>query len=139
MAVAQELGGISFPHATLAIRLHRRRQETGKKETRRTDYAVTSLDAHQATPAQIAAFIRDEWGIENGSHHIRDATFGEGASTVHTGTAPRAMATFGNLAIGALKILGATNIAKTTRAIREEPKRALPILGISHQPDPQGT
>ncbi|MCH7233166.1 ISAs1 family transposase, partial [Glycomyces sp. L485] len=62
MAVADELGGIVFPHAKLAIRLHRRRQETGKKESRRTDYAVTSLDAHQATPAQIAAFIRGEWG-----------------------------------------------------------------------------
>jgi hypothetical protein len=49
------------------------------------------------------------------------------------------MAAFRNLAIGALKILGATNIAKTTRAIREEPERALSILGISPQPDPQGT
>jgi predicted transposase YbfD/YdcC len=139
MAVADELGGIVFPHARLAIRLHRRRQETGKKESRRTDYAVTSLDAHQATPAQIAAFIRGEWGIENSSHHIRDVTFGEDASTVHAGTAPRAMAAFRNLAIGALKILGAVNIAKTTRAIHEEPERALPILGISYQPNPQGT
>ncbi|MFC3493392.1 ISAs1 family transposase [Glycomyces rhizosphaerae] len=139
MAVADNLGGIAFPHATLAIRLHRRRQETGKKESRRTDYAVTSLDAHQATPAQIAAFIRGEWGIENSSHHIRDVTFSEDASTVHAGTAPRAMAAFRNLAIGALKILGAVNIAKTTRAIREEPERALPILGITHNPNPQGT
>ncbi len=139
MAVADELGGIAFPHARLAIRLHRRRQEAGKPQTRRTDYAVTSLDAHQATPAQIAAFIRGEWGIENSSHHIRDVTFGEDASTVHAGTAPRAMAAFRNLTIGALKILGAVNIAKTTRAIREEPERALPILGINYQPDPQGT
>jgi hypothetical protein len=41
------------------------------------------------------------------------------------------MATFRNLAIGALKILDATNIAKTARAIREAPARALPLLGIS--------
>ncbi len=139
IAVAEELGGIAFPHAKLAIRLHRRRKETGKSESRRTDYAVTSLDAHQATPAQIAAFIRGEWGIENSSHHIRDVTFDEDASTVHAGTAPRAMAAFRNLAIGTLKILGATNIAKTTRAIGAEPERALPILGLSHQPHPSGT
>ncbi len=100
---------------------------------------MTSLDAHQATPAQIAAFIRGEWGIENSSHHIRDVTFGEDASTVHAGTAPRAMAAFRNLAIGTLKILGAVNIAKITRAIWEEPERALLILGISHQPNLQGT
>jgi hypothetical protein len=39
------------------------------------------------------------------------------------------MAAFRNLAIGTLKILGADNIAKTTRAIRDQPQRALPILG----------
>jgi hypothetical protein len=138
VAVADEFGGIAFPHAKLAIRLHRR-QETGKPQTRRTDCAVTSLDAHLAAPAQIAGFIRSEWGIENSSHHIRDVIFGEDASTVHAGTAPRAMAALRNLAIGALKILGATNIAKTTRAIGTEPERALPILGISFQPNLQGT
>ena len=49
------------------------------------------------------------------------------------------MATFRNLAIGVLKILGADNIAKTTRAIRDEPERALPILGITNDPDTYGT
>ncbi|MFD1313707.1 ISAs1 family transposase, partial [Streptomyces kaempferi] len=59
--------------------------------------------------------------------------------TVHTGTAPRAMATLRNLAIGALKTLGAHNIAKTTRAIHDEPRQALPILGITNDPDTYGT
>lgn len=139
LAMAANLGGIAFPHAMLAIRIHRRRTESGKKQTRRTDYAVTSLDAHQADPETLATLIRGEWGIENSSHHIRDVTFAEDASTVHAGTAPRAMATLRNLSIGALKTLGATNIAKTTRAIREDPARALPILGMTHKPHPSGT
>lgn len=139
MAIADNLGGIAFPHATLAIRIHRRRKETGKAETRRTDYAVTSLDAHQADPAHLAELCRGQWGIENSSHYIRDVTFSEDASTVHRGTAPRAMAAFRNLAIGVLKILGATNIAKTTRAIGAEPERALPFIGISYNPGPSGT
>jgi len=138
-AIADELGGIAFPHGRLAIRVHRRRKQTGKRETRESVYAVTSLDAHQARPADLAAAIRGHWGIENSSHHIRDVTFAEDASTVHTGTAPRAMATFRNLAIGVLKTLGADNIAKTTRAIRNEPERALRILGIPNEPDTQGT
>lgn len=71
-------------------------------------------------------------------HHIRDRTFAEDASTVHA-NAPRVMATLRNLAIGALKALGATNIAKTTRAIRDQPERALPILGITYKPDLNGT
>ncbi|WP_424894319.1 hypothetical protein [Streptomyces sp. SAI-124] len=45
------------------------------------------------------------------------------------------MATLRNLAIGVLKTLGADNIAKTTRAIRDEPQRALPISGITNAPD----
>lgn len=106
---------LTFPETKLAICVHRRRTETGKSQTRETVYAVTSLDAHQATPAQLASWIRGHWSTENSSHHIRDVTFGEDASTVHSGSAPRAMASFHNLAIGAL------NIAKATRAIRKEP------------------
>jgi predicted transposase YbfD/YdcC len=139
LAIADNLGGIAFPHAKLALRVHRRRKTAGAKETRESVYAVTSLDAHQAGPADLAAAIRGHWGVENSSHHIRDVTFAEDASTVHTGNAPRAMATLRNLAIGVLKILGADNIAKTTRAIRDEPQRALPILGITNDPDAYGT
>ncbi|WP_435613623.1 ISAs1 family transposase [Streptomyces sp. bgisy159] len=136
--IADELGGIAFPHARLALRVHRRRRQTGRRETRETVYAVTSLDAHQATPAELAAAVRGHWSIE-ALHHIRDVTYAEDASTLHTGTGPRAMATFRNLAIGLLKTLGATNIAKTTRAIRDQPERALPLLGITNNPDPHGT
>ncbi|WP_211116807.1 transposase [Glycomyces buryatensis] len=90
MAIADNLEGIAFSSAMLAIRIHRRRKETGKKESRRSDYAVTSLDVHQTTPAELAAFVRGQWGIENSSHYIQDVTFGEDASTVHSGAAPRA-------------------------------------------------
>ncbi|MFR9799940.1 ISAs1 family transposase [Streptomyces sp. MS06] len=134
-SIADELGGIVFPHARLALRVHR---STGRRETRETVYAVTSLDAHQATPAELAAAVRGHWTVE-AQHNIRDRTFAEDTSTVHTGSAPRAMATFRNLAIGLLKTLGAANIAKTTRAIRDQPERALPLLGITNNHDPQGT
>jgi hypothetical protein len=35
--------------------------------------------------------VRGHWGIDNSSH-VRDVTFAEDASTVHAGSAPRAMA-----------------------------------------------
>ncbi|MEH0450056.1 MULTISPECIES: ISAs1 family transposase [unclassified Streptomyces] len=92
-AIADNLGGIAFPHAHLAIRVHRRRKPTGRPEPRENVYAVTSLAAHQTRPIDLAAAIRGHWGIENSSHYIRDVTFAEDASTIHTGTAPRAMAT----------------------------------------------
>jgi predicted transposase YbfD/YdcC len=52
---------------------------------------VTSLTAHQAGPAQIADCVRGHWGIENRLHWVRDVTYGEDASRVRTGTAPRVM------------------------------------------------
>ncbi|GAB4001680.1 hypothetical protein GCM10029992_37850 [Glycomyces albus] len=36
MAVAANLGGLAFPKARLALRVHRRRKESGKAETRET-------------------------------------------------------------------------------------------------------
>ncbi|WP_405772856.1 ISAs1 family transposase [Streptomyces sp. NBC_01538] len=137
--VGDNLGGIAFPHARLALRVHRRRKETGEKETRETVYAVTSLDAHQATPAELASHLRGHWAVENSSHHIRDVTLAEDASTVHAGTASRAMAALRNLAIGTLKAAGAANIAKTTRAIRDNPERALPLLGVTNNSTLTGT
>lgn len=136
--IADELGGIAFPHGRLAIRVHRRRKQTGRRESRETVYAVTSLDAHETRPVELAAAVRGHWTIE-ALHHVRDVTFAEDASTVHNGTAPRAMATLRNLAIGLLKTLGADNIAKTTRAIRDQPERALPFLGITNKTGTEGT
>jgi predicted transposase YbfD/YdcC len=138
LAIADNLGGIAFPYAKLAIRVHRRRKPADTKETRESVYAVTSLDAHQTKPAELSLHLRGHWTVE-AHHHIRDRVFAEDASTVHTGNAPRVMATLRNLAIGAPKTRGATNIAKTTRAIRDQPERALPILGITPKPDAQGT
>lgn len=57
VAVAASLGGIAFPGAELAVRIHRRRKETGKKESRETVYAVTSLDVRQATPARLSEHV----------------------------------------------------------------------------------
>ncbi|MFF3484128.1 ISAs1 family transposase [Streptomyces sp. NPDC002701] len=62
MAIAANLGGIAFPEARLALRSHRRRQESGKRQTRETVYAVTSLDTHQATPADLGGYVRGHWG-----------------------------------------------------------------------------
>ncbi|MEV7994468.1 ISAs1 family transposase [Streptomyces sp. NPDC086077] len=36
MAIAANLGGIAFPEARLALRIHRRRKESGKRQTRET-------------------------------------------------------------------------------------------------------
>ena len=65
----------------------------------------------------------------------RDVTYAEDASTLRTprhGHLPQ-------LAIGLLITLGAVNIAKATRAIRDHPERALPLLSVTNIQDAQGT
>ncbi|WP_251982772.1 transposase [Streptomyces violaceusniger] len=102
--------------------------KTGKT-TVKTVYAVTSLTAEQATPAQITPLVRDHWQIE-ALHHIRDTTFAEDASQLRTGNAPRAMATWRNLAIGALRTAGVKNIAVGLRHNARAPRRPLALLGL---------
>jgi hypothetical protein len=79
-----------------------------------TVYAITSLDAHQATPAQLAAWIRGHWQIE-ALHHLRDVGYGEDASQIRAGSGPQVMAALRNLAIGILKTAGHASIAAACR------------------------
>ncbi|MFD6554448.1 hypothetical protein [Streptomyces sp. NPDC058398] len=95
----------------------------------KTVYAVTSLTAEQATPAELAQLVRDHWKIE-ALHHVRDTTFAEDASQVRTVNAPRAMATWRNFAIGALRTAGAKNIAAGLRHNARNPHRPLTLLGL---------
>jgi predicted transposase YbfD/YdcC len=93
-------------------------------------YAVTSLTAAQASPARLADWIRGHWGIE-ALHHIRDTTFAEDACQVRTGTAPRAMASLRNLAIGILHARGDHNVAAALRRNARDATRVLPLLGVT--------
>jgi predicted transposase YbfD/YdcC len=123
--------GLGFPHAVQAIQVTRRVRDLGSTRWRTvTVYAVTSLGAGQAGPAQLALYLREHWRIENGLHYVRDVCFGEDASQVRTGTAPRTMAALRNLAIGALRLAGATNIAAATRHHHANPARPLATLGL---------
>ncbi len=124
------VNSLLFPEARQAVQIKRRRtdRKTGKT-TIKTVYAVTSLTAEQANPAQLATLIRDHWQIE-ALHHVRDTTFAEDDSQLRTGNAPRAMATWRNLAIGALRLAGATNIAAALRHNARNADRPLALLGL---------
>jgi Transposase DDE domain len=62
------------------------------KWSRETCYAVTSQSVTQATPGQLAAIIRGQWGIEDRLHWIRDIDFDEDHSQVRTAAGPQIMA-----------------------------------------------
>ncbi len=125
--------GILFPHAAQAVRITRtrKRKASSKRATRETVYAVTSLTAEQAQPAELAAYIRGHWHVENRLHWVRDVTMGEDLSQTRTGGGPRMMAGLRNLAISLLRLSGHTNIAKALRHNGRKPKRAIKLVTTS--------
>jgi predicted transposase YbfD/YdcC len=122
--------GIVFPHAVQAVRITRTRTRKGsaKRATTETMYAVTSLTAEQAQPAELASYIRGHWHVENKLHWVRDVTMGEDLSRVRTGGGPRMMASLRNLAISLLRLAGHTNIAKALRHNARKAKRAIKLV-----------
>ncbi|WP_326826977.1 ISAs1 family transposase [Streptosporangium sp. NBC_01756] len=124
--------GIDFPHAAQVFRILRYRGGLdGQRRSKEAVYGITDLTAEQAGAAQIATYVRDHWkAIENGTHHVRDVTFGEDAHQARTGALPRILATFRNLAIGALRHAGHTNIAHARRHHVYDHQRPLDLFNI---------
>lgn len=124
--------GLLFPHASQAIQIKRQVMDPKKGKWRTiTVYAITSLPTFQASPADLATWIRGHWSIENRLHYVRDVTYGEDHSQTRTGNAPRNMAALRNLAIGALRLAGAHNIAQAIRHLSRDATRTLTVLGLT--------
>jgi predicted transposase YbfD/YdcC len=68
--------------------------------TQETEILLSSRPASKMSAAEIQAFRRGHWSIENPIHYVRDVTFGEDRSTVRTKHAPDNLATLRNLVIG---------------------------------------
>ena len=108
-------------------------RQPGAKVSCETVTGITSLTARQASPPQLLTHSRDHWRIENGLHHRRDTTYGEDASLVRTGSAPRLLAAMNNLVISVLNRAGHANNAYARRDLgwdRTGGLRALELLGL---------
>jgi predicted transposase YbfD/YdcC len=124
--VTAAAAGLVFPHAAQAIQIIRRRRPlNGKKWSAETVYAVTSLTAAQARPAELAATIRGHWLIEDQLHWVRDMDWDEDRSQIRTGNGPRVMASLRNLVITILRLAGETSIAAALRYHARRPGRPL--------------
>ncbi len=120
-----------FPHATQIFEIVRDVHNLdGTRRSGEIAYGITSLTPNQATPERINNLVRGHWQIENRLHWVRDVTYDEDRSQTRTGSIPRVMASLRNLAIGALRLAGATTIAPTLRWVARQPQRALTLLGL---------
>jgi predicted transposase YbfD/YdcC len=118
-----------FPYAQQAFLVERYVHDLGSALTSAVAaLGITALSAAHAGPERLATLVRGHWGIE-ALHHIRDVTYDEDRSQLRTGSAPQILAGLRNLAIGALRTTGRTNIASSLRWISRNPTRVLSILG----------
>ena len=90
---------------------------------------VTNLTTDHAAPTEVAALVRNHWGIES-LHWLRDTVYREDNSTVHTRSGPRVMAALRNLAIGAHRLTGRRDITEATRQASRGMDRPFKILKL---------
>ncbi|MFG2840886.1 ISAs1 family transposase [Streptomyces zaomyceticus] len=123
---------IDYPDAKQALQVVRWRHGfTSGKLTIERVYLITSLPPGAASGAQLAAWIRGHWKIENLLHHVRDRTFREDDSKIHVGRLPPVMAGLRNLAISVHRQDGRTNIAAALREAARDWDRPLTVLGLT--------
>jgi predicted transposase YbfD/YdcC len=91
---------------------------------------VASPKPDQASPTDLAGYVREQWSIES-LHWIRDTLYQEDKSQIKTRSGPRIMAALRNLAIGALRLAGRTDITEATRWAARRMSRPFTILGLT--------
>jgi hypothetical protein len=93
-----------------------------------TVYGITSLTTSQANPADILAFNRGHWGIENRTHHATSPSTKTDPKSP-TGSSPQIMAAMRNIAISLLRLADWTNIKQATKKMSRRLNQVLTLLG----------
>jgi len=102
--------------------------KTGKG-TVEVSYGITSLPPSAARAIQLEAVWRGHWTIENRKHYVRDVTLGEDRNQMHSGDAPRVLATLRSGLIDLWRWKGWINIADAVRECAASLQRTLILIG----------
>lgn len=106
-----------------------RDRKTGNWETTaELAYSITSLSAERVGAADVLKRWRVHWEIE-ALHWVRDVTFGEDGSQIHTGQVPEAFSVLRNVAATLLRLTGFPSVAT---GIRELQVRPMGVLALFH-------
>jgi predicted transposase YbfD/YdcC len=88
-----------WPDVAAVVQVNRER-EAGGERTSTTHYYISS---YAGTAAEMAAFVRGHWGIENGLHWVLDVVFREDDSRVRAGHAGENLAMVRRAAVALLR------------------------------------
>lgn len=99
-------------------------EETSKQVV----YGFTNLTPAEASPEQIATFLRNHWAIENRLHWRRDVTLREDHSQIRSEGKPAVLAALNNIVLALMDWLGVPNVPEQMRIFAAFPKLALTLL-----------
>lgn len=102
--------------------------KTGK-QSRAVTYGITSLPFAEVDARQIEGLWRSHWTIENRKHYVRDVTFGEDRSQLHTGQAPQVLAAMRNALIDLWRSHGWKWMTDALRTYAASVPQALILIG----------
>lgn len=119
---------VRWPGARQVLLLESTRTLPGKPTSTEYHCGVTSLGPEHADADALLKLMRGHWGIENRLFHVRDRTFGEDASRVRTGHAPRNLAMLRNLVVSLLNLNACPNHAAALRRHAACPEEALAMI-----------
>jgi predicted transposase YbfD/YdcC len=123
--------GLPFPHVSQVFLIERYVTDLhGQPISAVAALGVASPEPGQANAADLAGYVREQWSIES-LHWLRDTLYQEDKSQVRTRSGPRIMAALRNLAIGALRLAGRTDITEATRWAGRFMDRPFTILGLT--------
>ena len=121
--------GIDFPHAAQLGCIRRDEFSLDDKAiSKEFAFIVTSSPADRTGPAGLHTHVREHWGIENKSHHVRDVVYREDHQHTWDGNGAHAMAALRNLVLGLFRLNDIHKIKEAAEAICRDRLRALPLL-----------
>ena len=124
---------LPFPHVGQVFLIERSVTDLkGKNLSSVAALGVLTLDAAHADPARVGGLIRGHWAIES-MHWIRDTLYREDHSKARTRSGPRVMAALRNLATGAHRLAGRTDITEATRWASRYMDRPFQILNLDQR------
>ena len=114
--IADEDRFVDWPGLEQVFKLERyTKQLTTGVESYEIVYGLTSCAPHKADAAQVLAWTRLYWQIENGVHHRRDVTLQEDATRISKPPLAQAISIINNFVIGLVNKLGYANLASARR------------------------
>ncbi|MGH3428193.1 MAG: ISAs1 family transposase [Mycobacteriales bacterium] len=124
-----DANGIEFPHLEqVACILREAFSATGEKISKEVAIVITSAKPEKMTAADVSRHVRNHWGIENGSHYIRDTVYREDHNQAYTRNGPNGLAALRNLAIGLFRLKAVKNIKEATELVHLDLARAIPLM-----------